>query len=239
MSFAAHEFELYVIQKHLGLRVAFIPLIIGNYLPDTVTKPLVYGVRLFGDTYKAADPVQFHRGWPGVGFTHSLLFGVLVALVVFALTRDRRVSLSLLIGQWAHCFSDIGDSLGVMLFFPFSTMHVTVNAWAYASTLGHFVDSAAYFSGLGFVWDAMWFGLVLANWRVLTPTYFRSMVASQDRIWPTANRLLPFPILLLGYWYFFVWGTGRWIFWFSWAHIYHSFPFDLSWGGPFWAQGLH
>jgi hypothetical protein len=34
--------------------------------------------------YSSGDPAAFHRGWPGVGFTHSLLFGVFFATVILA-----------------------------------------------------------------------------------------------------------------------------------------------------------
>ena len=79
MSWAAHDLEPYAFQRHLGLKMAFVPLLIGSYAPDLATKWFVYGVHLFGWDAKASDPVQFHRGWPGAGFTHSLLFGVVIA----------------------------------------------------------------------------------------------------------------------------------------------------------------
>ena len=73
MSWVAHDVEPYVIQKHLGRRIAFVPLLLGSYAPDLATKWFVYGVGVFGVSFKADDPAQFHRGYPGVGFTHSLL----------------------------------------------------------------------------------------------------------------------------------------------------------------------
>ncbi len=33
MSWAAHDLEPYSIQRHLGIKVAFIPLLIGSYSP--------------------------------------------------------------------------------------------------------------------------------------------------------------------------------------------------------------
>ena len=65
-----------MIQKHLGRKIAFMPLLAGSYAPDMLTKWFVYGVGIFGHEIKASDPARFHRGWPGFGFTHSLLFGV-------------------------------------------------------------------------------------------------------------------------------------------------------------------
>ena len=65
----------------MKLKIAFVPLLLGSYAPDLMTKWFVYGITVFGVKLKADDPVQFHRGWPGFGFTHSLLLGVLVGLV--------------------------------------------------------------------------------------------------------------------------------------------------------------
>ena len=83
MSWAAHDLEPYVIQKELGKRVAFVPLLVGSYAPDLLSKWFVYGVTLAGFELKADNPAQFHRGWPGFGFTHSLTFGVLVGLLLY------------------------------------------------------------------------------------------------------------------------------------------------------------
>ena len=63
MSWAAHEFENYFIQKHVGLKASFLAVVLGASIPDLFTKVFVYA---------SDDPAQFHRGWPGVGFTHSL-----------------------------------------------------------------------------------------------------------------------------------------------------------------------
>ena len=63
------------------------------------------------------------------------------------------IAYSFLIGQWAHSLTDTGDTVGTMLFFPFTTHLFSIGAWAYAGELGRQVDAGAYFSGLGFVWD--------------------------------------------------------------------------------------
>jgi hypothetical protein len=73
--------EPYAIQRELGWKIAFFPLLLGSYSPDLMTKWFVYGIHIFGHKFKASDPVQFHRGWPGFGFTHSFLYGVLFCLV--------------------------------------------------------------------------------------------------------------------------------------------------------------
>ena len=120
MSWAAHDLEPYVIQKELGKRVAFVPLLVGSYAPDLLSKWFVYGVTLAGFELKADNPAQFHRGWPGFGFTHSLTFGVLVGLLLYLVWRNKVVAYSFVIGQWAHALTDIGDTVGTMLFFPFT-----------------------------------------------------------------------------------------------------------------------
>jgi len=238
MSWAAHDLEPYAIQRHLGRRVAIIPLLIGSYAPDLSTKWFVYGINLFGIELKADDPAQFHRGWPGVGFTHSLAFGVVVALVIVLLTRRRIWGFSFLVGQWSHALTDMGDTVGTMLFFPFATQQFSVDAWAYAGQTGRFTDAGAYFSGLGFVWDGVWVVYGAISWRVLTRSYFRDVVLPVDPLWGWAGRFLPEAALLALYRASFFYGTTRWIAWLLWAHVLHSYEFDLSWGGPHWVPAL-
>ena len=45
MSWAAHEFENYFLQKHVGLRSSFFAIALGTFAPDLFTKALVYDVR--------------------------------------------------------------------------------------------------------------------------------------------------------------------------------------------------
>jgi membrane-bound metal-dependent hydrolase YbcI (DUF457 family) len=238
MSWAAHDLEPYAIQRHLGKRIAIIPLLIGSYAPDMMSKWFVYGINIFGYELKADDPATFHRGWPGVGFTHSLTFGVVVALVILLLTRRRIWAFSFLIGQWSHALTDMGDTVGTMLFFPFTTEQFSVNAWAYAGQTGRFMDAGAYFSGLGFVWDGVWVVYGAINWRVLTRDFFRENILPVDPIWGWAARYLPEAVLLVGYRASFFYGVTRWTAWLLWAHVRHSFAFDLSWGGPHWVPAL-
>ena len=236
MSWAAHDLEPYAIQRHLGGRVAIVPLLIGSYAPDLGTKWFVYGIKLFGVEIKADDPAQFHRGWPGVGFTHSLFFGLAVAAVILLLFRSRVWALSFLIGQWLHSITDVGDTLGTMLFFPFTTHHFAAGAWAYAGQAGRFTDAGAYFSGLGFAFEGFWVVYGLLSWRVLTSTYFHGTIVPADPFWRWAGRLLPEAALLALYRASFFYGTSRWIAWLIWAHVVHHYKFDLSWGGPHWVQ---
>jgi len=226
--------EPYALQRHLGKRVAIIPLIIGSYAPDMLSKWFVYGISVFGLKLKADDPAQFHRGWPGVGFTHSLLFGVLVALLILLLTKRNIWAFSFLIGQWSHALTDTGDTVGTMLLFPW-TQHFAIGAWQYAGQTGRFNDAGAYFSGLGFIWDGIWIVAATFGWRVLTRSYFEDTVALGDPIWTWGISVFPMAVVLALYRASYFYGVCRWITWVLWAHVVHDFPMDLSWGGPMWA----
>jgi hypothetical protein len=235
MSWAAHDLEPYVIQRHFGKSVAFVPVLIGSYSPDLATKWFVYGINVLGIEVGASDPAHFHRGWPGVGFLHSLAFGVVMYVIIRYVFGSKLWAVSFLIGQWAHAITDAGDTLGTMLFFPFSTAHVSVGAWAYAGQNDRLVDAAAYFSGLGWAWDGVWVVLALMSWRVLTREYFlTTIVAADPGFWNRAGRVLPMTALLALYRAAFFYGICRWIAWTIWAHVLHDYPFDLHWGGPDW-----
>ena len=116
MSWATHELENYVIVKHTKTKTSFLFVALGAFLPDLFTKGFVYGVHVgsWGFSHPA-NPIQFHRGWPGVGFTHSLLWGVLCAVLLLRFTRERSWALGLLIGHVAHVVTDINDTAGTML----------------------------------------------------------------------------------------------------------------------------
>jgi hypothetical protein len=238
MSWAAHDLEPYAFQRHLKLKIAFVPLLLGSYAPDLMTKWFVYGITIFGIKLKADDPVQFHRGWPGFGFTHSFLFGVVICLLFWKIFGSKIWGISFLIGQWAHSLTDTGDTVGTMLLFPW-THHFNVGAWAYAGQTGRTTDAAAYFSGLGSMWDLVWILYGFYAWRVLTSEYFDRYIFPVDRTWARANRLLPRGGLITLYRAAFFYGTCRWIAWTIWAHVIHHYPYDLSWGGPHWVHAAH
>ena len=238
MSWAAHDLEPYAFQRHLGGRVAIVPLLLGSYAPDLATKWFVYGIDAFGLDVGADDPVQFHRGWPGVGFTHSLAFGLALALVFLLVFRSRIWALSFLIGQWAHALTDVGDTVGTMLFFPISTATVHLDAWAYAGQTDRLTDAGAYFSGLGWVWDGVWVVYGLLAWRVLTRSYFREVIVPADGFWRWLGRRAPETALLALYRASFFYGTTRWAAWLIWAHVLNDYPFDLKWGGPHWVPAI-
>jgi hypothetical protein len=85
-----------------------------------MTKWFVYGIHLGPWELKASNPAQFHRGWPGFGFTHSLTFGLLIGLVIWKGFGSKLWAVSFVIGHWAHALTDTGDTVGTMLLFPWT-----------------------------------------------------------------------------------------------------------------------
>lgn len=240
MSWAAHDLEPYAIQRHFGVKVAFVPLVIGSYSPDLLSKWFVYGINVLGVEFKADDTVQFHRGWPGVGFTHSLGYGLLIAALIWLIFGSRIWAWSFLLGHWAHALTDAGDTIGTMLFFPLSTETFGLGAWAYAGQYDRLIDAGAYFSGLGFVWDGVFLVYGLLCWRMFKREYFHDVIVQADpRFWGWAGRWLPETALLALYRASFFYGSTRWVAWLIWAHVVHDFPVDLSWGGPHWVDAAY
>lgn len=242
MSWAAHQFEGYVLQRHFGERFAlsYLAIVAGDAAPDFFAKAWVYGVTIDGTHYGAADPAGFHRSWPGAGFTHSLAFGALLALVVWIVGRRRPWAvpwaLGIVIGQWAHALTDVNDSKGTMLLFPFSTHNFSIGTWAYGAQVGKYSDAAAYFSSFGFVMDVAWLLILLLTARhVLTRGYFDSVVRANDpAAWGWLARWLPSVALLALYRAMFVYGLSRVVAWTVWAHWLAGYEWDLRWGGPGW-----
>jgi len=247
MSWATHDVEPYVIRRHierlerkLGFRISFMAILLGSWWPDMMTKWLVYGITVGPWDVKIDNPPQFHRSWPGVGFTHSLMYGVVVAGLFYVVFRKKSWAkvwaVGLLIGVWAHVLSDTLDTNGVMLFFPFSLDRVHLDVWAYAGQTGRYQDGTAYFSSFGFVWDGFWIVMVLLNWKVLKLEYFRAYVSSADPFWGFLHRRLHMPeqALIVLYRGAFFYGVCRWCAWLIWVHVTHSNSFDLTLGGPSW-----
>jgi hypothetical protein len=233
MSWISHDIEPYPILRHTRWKVAFVPLLLGSYAPDLLTKWFVYGVHLGSLHLKANDPATFQRGWPGVGFTHSLAFGVFMCFVFWKLLGSKNWGIGFLIGQWAHAITDCGDTVGTMLLFPW-TQHFHLGMWAYSAHLGRAIDAAAYFSGPGCMWDAFWIAYGLFSWQVLARAHFERHVFPADALWSKLNRLLPVSALVVLYRAAFFYGVSRWVAWTIWVHIVHHYPYDLTWGGPHW-----
>jgi membrane-bound metal-dependent hydrolase YbcI (DUF457 family) len=243
MSWAAHEFESYVIQRHVKARLSYLAVLFGCLLPDLFTKLPVYGLHI-GDLelIKAQFPAQYHRGWPGVGPTHSLAFGVVAAVLVLAITKSRGWALGLLIGQWSHVLTDTFDSVGTMLFFPFTTQHYSVDAWAYAAQQGRYGDAAAYYSSLGVVWDVFWLGMALMSFHVFTRRFFAEQVEPADTTWRWLRHRFGFSdgSLVAVYRAWFIYGAVRVVAWSLWARLLNprrgAETVDFSWGGPAWVE---
>ncbi len=235
MSWAAHELESYVIGDHVKAKISYLAVLIGCLAPDMLTKLPVYGFQIGPIGFEPAEePWAYHRGWPGVGPTHGLLFGVVVALLVLWLTKSRAWALGLMIGQWAHALTDICDSVGTMLFFPFTTQHYTVGMWAYAAQQGKFGDADAYYSSLGGVWDTFWLVIVLFGWKALTREFFFTRIVADDPVWGWLRRRfrLSNRAMLALYRAYFCYGLTRIIAWTSIARFRSKAPMDWSWGGP-------
>lgn len=242
MSWSAHQFEGYILQRHLGERfqISYLAIVAGDMLADFLIKIWVYGFTI-GDTHYGADtPEDFHRAWPGAGFTHSLAFGVLMAGVVWYFGRNRAWGvpwgIGIVVGHWAHVLTDINDTKGTMLLFPFTTHNFSIGTWAYGAQVGKHEDAAAYFSSLGFVMDFGWLLLLLLLARdALSREYFNRVVRANDSgVWERLARRLPEDALLAIYRGLFVFGVARLISWTIWAQMQGGHPVDLSWGGPAW-----
>lgn len=237
MSWAAHEFENYVLQRHAKTSASFLAIAVGAFGPDLFTKGLVYGFQLGPFGFHADDPMRFHRAAAGVGFTHSLLFGVVFAAAVLRLTRSRPWALGLLLGCWAHALTDMNDTAGSMLFFPLSTVPVSTGMWHHTASLGRYGDAASYYSSLGGVWDAAWMVAVLVfARRTLTERYFRDVVRPTDaRTWDWIARRFHIDErgLLAIYRGWFFYGACRLVAWSAYTRLRTDQPIDLSWAGAY------
>ena len=240
VSWAAHELENFWLLKHLGMRVSYLGLLLGALAPDFLTKIYIYGFTVAGHTFKADNPAQFHRGWPGMGFTTSIMAGLLFALFVYLVTkRNRAWFYGTFVGYTAHVLTDAADSAGVMMLWPLYNGNFSIGMWAYGAGEGKLGDAAAYYSSPGFLMD---FGaltlVVIFAWRVLSSEYFFKVVKPADPAWDLMARKLRMPdrVLLATYRAFFLYGATRIVTWVIWVHVLQSEPWDLSWGGPYWVE---
>jgi membrane-bound metal-dependent hydrolase YbcI (DUF457 family) len=251
MSWAAHQFEIYAVQAHLPKKmigkVSFWAIFLGDFTPDFLSKFWVYGFTINGTRYGADVPHQWHRGWPGMGFTHTLFFGIIVAGLIWLWKKTRGFPVGYLLGFAAHALTENNDSVGTMLLFPFTALNWSTQTWAYAATVdgGKYLDAAAYYSSLGLVMDVFWLVVVLVGWRVLTREYWRvNIVPADARVWAFFARFLPERGLIALYRATFFYGICRLISWSVWARVVaeptidgvqrRGFPIDLSWTGPWW-----
>ena len=70
------------------------------------------GLDFSGKKELVTDPVQPHRGWPGVGFTHSLTFALVGAGIIMLLSKHRIWAISFLIGRSPTCSRTRSTRLG-------------------------------------------------------------------------------------------------------------------------------
>ena len=252
MSWAAHQFETYAVQAHLPKKmrgkVSFFGIFLGDFTPDFLSKFWVYGITINGHHYGSSVPQKWHRGWPGMGPTHTVFLGALFMLGFWLWKRNRAFCVGYILGYAAHALTDINDSVGTLLLFPFWTQNWTIQTWAYAATVkgGKYLDAAAYYSSLGLMMDLFWFAVVIASWRVLTREFWRTNVVVADpRTWAWFGKFLPERGLLALYRATFFYGVTRMISWTLWAHLLAhptdipgttgpGYPFDFSWTGPWW-----
>jgi len=184
-----------------------------------------------------------------MGPTHTLFLGIIFAGALWLWRRDRGLAIGYILGFAAHVLTDVNDSVGTMLLFPFTTLNWSLRTWAYAATVkgGKYLDGAAYYSSLGLVMDLFWLVVVLASWRVLTREHWRTRVVPADpHIWSWLGKRMPERSMLALYRATFFYGIARMIAWSTWAHLiarpvingvrHHGYPYDLSWTGPWWIQ---
>jgi membrane-bound metal-dependent hydrolase YbcI (DUF457 family) len=251
VSWAAHQFEIYAVQAHLPKKmrgkVSFFGIFLGDFTPDFIAKFWVYGITINGVHYGAKVPQRWHRGWPGVGFSHTLFFGILIAGILWLWKRNRALTVGYILGFAAHVLTDVNDSVGTMVLFPFTTLNWSLKTWAYAATIGggKYLDGAAYYSSLGLAMDVFWLVVVLVSWRCLTREYWRTEVVPADPYaWAWLGKHLPERGLVALYRATFFYGVARMVAWSTWAHLiarpvingvqHHGYPYDLSWTGPWW-----
>lgn len=242
MSWAAHQFEYYAIQAHMPKRwvgrISFLAIVVGDQTCDFFGKIWAYGIDFGGRHYGPAQPSQWHRGWPGIGFTHSIFWAFVAGFLTWLLTRRNRAwTLGVFLGAAAHAMTDITDSVGTMLAFPFSTRNFSVGAWAYAATPfgGKYFDGMAYYSSWGLIMDTVWLVLALIGWRCLTTEYWRTNIVPADpRAWAWIGRKFKMPerALVALYRAWFIYAVCRLMAWTSWSHLIARAKFDFTWGGP-------
>lgn len=237
MSWAAHDLEPYLFRAKLGGVISLPLCLLGSYSPDILSKWAVYGLDFSGDAKLVSDPVQLHRGFPGVGFTHSLSFGMLCAAIILLASRNPMWAFSFLLGAWAHVFSDTLDSVGVMLFWPLTDWHLHFDVWQYVGQAGRKEDAIAYYTSLGGVWDILWATWLAMHWRMFTAHHFHTEIVPRDSFWRWMRTKASDAMMLTVYRASAFFGVASIIGWYIWALLINDFQNALDWslGGPQWA----
>ena len=222
MSWAAHQFEVYLVHAHLPRRmrggVSFWAVAAGDFLPDFLSKFWVYGVTIGGTHYGASVPHQWHRGWPGMGVTHTVAFGLVVRGAGLAVAAQCAVTVGVALGCVVHVVADIGDTAGVMLLFPFSTASFAPPVGLRRRPRGgKYLDAAAYYSSFGVVADVVWLIATLSRGAALLD-HWRTGVPA-DRLWQRLSTVMPERALLALYRGLFFFGLCRMLAWTLWARV--------------------
>src|SRR5262245_25712956 len=116
-------------------KVSFFGIWLGDFTPDFFAKFWTYGITINGHHYGAAVPWKWQRGWPGMGPTHTLFFGTSCAALLWSWKRSRALTVGFMLGIAAHVLTDVNDSVGTMVLFPFTTLNWTIKTWAYGATV--------------------------------------------------------------------------------------------------------
>ena len=212
MCWFSHDLEPYAF-KILSRRVLLTWLLFGSVSPDIFTKFFIESGWI---------PVFQHRHI-GIGVTHTLFFGVVVAIIIYFLAKRKvghdyavRASTSFLIGQWSHVLLDSLDSVGLMIFFPFSEKFFALSFWSYAAQLGHWGDLYVFYHSIALFIETIVFVFVwLKAWRFLLPREFEKILSEErlDYIISVRNRGVLYTLyfyymvasLRLPVWVFKVW----------------------------------
>ena len=93
MSWAAHQFETYAVQAHLPKKmrgkVWFFGIFLGDFTPDFLAKFWVYGITINGHHYGRRSRTSGTAAGPAWGISHTLFFGALVCLGIWAWKHNR------------------------------------------------------------------------------------------------------------------------------------------------------
>ena len=159
MSVTAHLSEMYF-AKYKAPRLNFRWLVVGCYFPD--------GWGLSKLIQLATGTSIMHRDLV-FGWTHSLPACGAVALAVGA-RFGARAGWSFAIASWLHTLMDLGDPLGVKLFFPFSDTKFALGLWPWSDT-SLWTDTLAYYtSPVSLAIELACLMLALYATRVMTGT---------------------------------------------------------------------
>ena len=163
-----------------------------------------------------------------MGLTHTVFFGMLLASLLWVWKRNRALTIGFMLGLAAHVLTDVNDSVGTMLLFPFTTLNWTLRTWGYGASVdgGKYLDAAAYYSSLGLVMDLFWLVVVLCSWHVLDPGVLADASGSRRRAHLGVVQATSFPTadFYALYRSIFFYGVARLIAWSIWAHILSARP---------------